>query len=84
MWTKVALHSIIAPCTTQLHEQTKLTYLKSRRIVRKNTLGKDFPPEARNVPNIRTGHRTKGSLVKYTRNEIPATTTAQVYAIVLE
>ena len=58
-----------------------LPYLKSRKNVRKKILGKDFPPEAKNAPNKRTGTRNKGSLVKYARNEIPATTTAQVNAI---
>ena len=39
-------------------------YLKSRKNVRKKILGKDFPPEAKNAPNKRTGTRNKGSLVK--------------------
>ena len=62
---------------------TLVPYLKSRKNVRKKILGKDFPPEAKNAPNKRTGTREKGSLVKQTRNEIPATTTVQVYAIAL-
>lgn len=39
----------------------KYTYIRSRRIVRKNTLGKFRPPDAKKVTNKRAGNTMNGS-----------------------
>lgn len=39
----------------------KYTYIRSRRIVRKNTLGKFRPPDAKKATNKRAGKTMKGS-----------------------
>lgn len=44
-----------------LDKNQRKTYLTSRRIVRKKTLGKLHPPDARKVMNRNAGKTTMGS-----------------------
>jgi len=54
-------HELTWLSTIFLKIYTPRLYLKSRRTVRKNTLGNDLPPEAKYVPNKRIGNKVHGS-----------------------
>lgn len=43
-----------------VYKEIEYTNLKSRVIVRKNTLGKEGPPDAKNAMNHRTGNAIQG------------------------
>jgi len=49
------LVNLQVPLKTSIIDVRLITHLKSRKNVRKKTLGKDGPPEARNTTNNNTG-----------------------------